>query len=187
MLPGCASTGEALISERSNQCDQIGHLFESSWWHGFFQSNPNEWWIFGLQRKATFLVLSYCDYFLGNFWKKLGYFLIYHLIALIATGLLTMEHFGWRRQGTLSAHSVSCTVHENKSFCCSFVRASSKDELPRGQYRSTHPHTKVLDGLSLLEWYVVGCYALMKDDLLVTFGFASFRLHLFRDIVAIVR
>ena len=74
-----------------------------------------------------------------------------------------------------------------KVFVVALCALVLNDELPWGQYRSTHPHTKVLDGLSLLEWYVVGCYALMKDDLLVTFGFASFRLHLFRDIVAIVR
>ena len=33
--------------------------------------------------KATFLMLIYCDHFLGNFWKKLGYFLIYHLVTLV--------------------------------------------------------------------------------------------------------
>ena len=28
-------------------------------------------------------MLNYCDYFLGNFWKNLGYFLIQHLVTLI--------------------------------------------------------------------------------------------------------
>ena len=27
-------------------------------------------------------MLNYCDYFLGNFWKNLGYFLIQHLVTL---------------------------------------------------------------------------------------------------------
>ena len=50
--------------------------------------SPNAWWIFGLKWTATFLMLNYCDYFLGNFWNNLGYFLIYHLVALSAANLL---------------------------------------------------------------------------------------------------
>ena len=27
-------------------------------------------------------MINYCGYFLGNYWKKLGYFLIQHLVTL---------------------------------------------------------------------------------------------------------
>ena len=41
--------------------------------------------IFWLKWKETLLMLNYCDYFLGNFWKKLGYFLVQHLVTLTWT------------------------------------------------------------------------------------------------------
>ena len=39
--------------------------------------------IFGLKWKATLFMLNCCSYFLGNFWKKLGYFFISHLVTLV--------------------------------------------------------------------------------------------------------
>ena len=56
--------------------------------------SPNAWWIFGLKWTATFLMLNYCDYFLGNFWNNLGYFLIYHLVTLLMRQFLLR----WRQQ-----------------------------------------------------------------------------------------
>ena len=38
------------------------------------KSSPKAWLIFGLEWKATFFMLNYCGYFLGNVWKNLGNF-----------------------------------------------------------------------------------------------------------------
>ena len=41
------------------------------------------WWILGLKWNATLFMLNSCDYFLGNIWKNLAYFLIQHLVTLL--------------------------------------------------------------------------------------------------------
>ena len=73
--------------QRFNQCDQIGQVLKVLGDMVSINNSPNASWIFGLKWKATFLMLNYCDYFLGNFLKKIGYFLIYHLVTLASTKL----------------------------------------------------------------------------------------------------
>ena len=37
----------------------------------------------GLLWKTAFFTLNWCGWFLGNFWRKLGYFLLQHLVTLV--------------------------------------------------------------------------------------------------------
>ena len=68
-----------------DQCDQIGRFSKVLGDIVSIKSSPNAWWIFGLKWKATLRLLNYCDYFLGIFWKILGYSLIQYLDTLTAT------------------------------------------------------------------------------------------------------
>ena len=64
------------------QCDQIGRLLRVLGDKIFINSSPNAKLTFGLKWKATLFILNYWGYFLGNFWKNLGYFFIQHLVTL---------------------------------------------------------------------------------------------------------
>ena len=60
----------------SRQCDQIGRFFKVLGIMVSIKSSPDTWCIFGLWWKAKLFMLNYSSYFLGNFRKNLGYFLI---------------------------------------------------------------------------------------------------------------
>ena len=69
-----------------NQCDQIVRFFKVLGDMVSIKSSPNAWWILGLKWKATLFMLNYCNFFLGNIWKKICYFLIHrHLVTLLPT------------------------------------------------------------------------------------------------------
>ena len=50
-----------------------------------YKSSPKISWLFGLFEKPCFLSKSYCNNFLGNFWKKIKIFLLQHLVPLVYT------------------------------------------------------------------------------------------------------
>ena len=91
-----------------NQCDQIGWFLKVLGDMVAIKRSPNAWWIFGLKWTATFLMLKYCDYFLGNFWKKLGSFLIYHLVTLV--GSVVCKHWCFVIAAELQAKTYPLVV-----------------------------------------------------------------------------
>ena len=56
-------------------------IFESSWWQISLQKKPKYLMNFGLFTKHHFWTKNYYCYFLGKFWKKLGYFYFQHLVT----------------------------------------------------------------------------------------------------------
>ena len=51
-------------------------------WKLSSKRSPNDWQLFGLFWKTSLLCKNYIGYFLGNVWKKLGYFFLQHLVTL---------------------------------------------------------------------------------------------------------
>ena len=90
------------------QCDQIGRFLKVLRHMVSVKSSPNAWWMFGLKWKATLLMLNYCGYFLGNFWKTLGYFFIQHLITLVRISI------------SLSIFVIICFLSESLHLFCFF-------------------------------------------------------------------
>ena len=60
------------------QCDQIGRFLKVFGNKISSKSSPNDWQLFGLFWKTSLLCKTALatSYFLGNFWKKSGYFLL---------------------------------------------------------------------------------------------------------------
>ena len=90
------------------QCDQIGRFLKVLRHMVSVKSSPNAWWMFGLKWKATLLMLNYCGYFLGNFWKTLGYFFIQHLITLVRISI------------SLSTYVIICFLSDSLHLFCFF-------------------------------------------------------------------
>ena len=67
------------------QCDQIVRVLKVPW-----KSSPNIKQHFRLLWKMAFFVLNYCGYFLGNIWRKLGYFLLKHLVTLLVVDVIKL-------------------------------------------------------------------------------------------------
>ena len=66
-----------------NQCGQIGRFFKVLVNKFSYKSRPNILGHFlGYSDKRHFKVKNCCDYYLGNFWKNLGYFLLLRLVTL---------------------------------------------------------------------------------------------------------
>ena len=64
------------------QCDQIGRFLKNLGDKISYKSSPNDWKLFVQLKKNLLFCKNYCCYFLGNFWKHLGYFLLQHLVTL---------------------------------------------------------------------------------------------------------
>ena len=47
-----------------------------------YKRSPNVCWLVGLFWKHPFSLINWCSYFLGNFWKFLGYFIFQRLVTL---------------------------------------------------------------------------------------------------------
>ena len=85
------------------QCDQIGRFLKVFGNKISSKSSPNDWQLFGLFWKTSLLCKTALatSYFLGNFWKKSGYF------------LLQQKHvFLWLKL------SIKVANFRNKFFCC---------------------------------------------------------------------
>ena len=56
--------------------------------------SPNIWQKNGILKKMELFTLNWCWYFLGNFCRKLGYFLLQRLITLERSKKITRERSG---------------------------------------------------------------------------------------------
>ena len=65
------------------QCDQIGQFLNILGDKFSNKSSPKSKQLFGLFVITSLLCKNYCGYFLGNFWKHLGYILLQHLVTLV--------------------------------------------------------------------------------------------------------
>ena len=77
------------------------------------KSSPKAWLIFGLEWKATFFMLNYCGYFLGNVWKIWATFLIQHMVTLVwmLNNELFVKHFSCiLRRSSLCRFAESCHI-----------------------------------------------------------------------------
>ena len=67
------------------QCDQIVQFVKVLGNKISSKISRNDVQLLGLFFKTSLLGGKYCmGYFLGNFWKKLGYFFLQHLVTLLA-------------------------------------------------------------------------------------------------------
>ena len=84
-----------------NQCGQMGQFFKFLDDNFSYKSSPKSWWLFGLiWITSLFFKKTCCGYFLGNIWKKLGNFLLFHLVALAT-----------ERQDHKSQFGILCLTH----------------------------------------------------------------------------
>ena len=67
---------------RYEQSDQIGRFLKVLGDKFSYKRSPNVCWLVGLFWKHTFSLINWCSYFLGNFWKFLGYFIFQRLVTL---------------------------------------------------------------------------------------------------------
>ena len=109
------------------QCDQIVcpsyHLppkqsYLNSSDMNSIKNSSNAKWIFGLKWKATLFMLNYCSYFLGNFWKKLGYFLIQHLVTLVTRNLIKTRLVHFSTNVKIKLHSWRKNARVWKALKC---------------------------------------------------------------------
>ena len=62
----------------------------------YYKSGPNVCWLFGQVWKLSLFKSNWWGYFLGYFWKNLGYFLFQHLVTLRVYEI-EIERVGERR------------------------------------------------------------------------------------------
>ena len=87
------SSGQWYKWSRIVNYDQIGRFLKVLGNKIYSKRSPKDWQLFGRFRKTSLLCKNCIGYFLGNFWKKLGYFLLQHLVTMIMTlELHWLEH-----------------------------------------------------------------------------------------------
>ena len=77
-------------TKKQKQCDQIGRFLKVIGDKISIKSSPNYFSLLGLFWKTSLLCKNCYGYFLGNFRKHLGYFLLWYLVTLVASKQVSM-------------------------------------------------------------------------------------------------
>ena len=109
----------------------------------------------------------------GKKYNRIFLIKVQYLLVYVINTQYALCYLPRRRLGASFAHLVSCTVHEDKSFCSDIVCVRFKVESPGGQYLFQPFSTKVRHGGTIL---IEPLAYLLQSSCSTVFSSHSFRL-----------